>query len=275
MDPIIYKDFAEVLDLTARDGRRGQRILDVGEEIRRRYPEDWHQAHNGDPESGSKFVRRWAQALRTNCPVERDERGPDGQIHRARYPGLFAGVNGKRGGEEPSQDVLTFPVHNGGNRDTSNRFPRIVIADVIGGAGGDNPTLTLNDVSAPSQGRFLDPWGVEDTNTGGGQPPPPQPPPGPVQPPAPPVPPPTGISQLDRIESRLAHLTGLLAAAPPPVVDLTALTNYVDHMIGQGPDGNPTITPNHVTDIKQRIDALQAQLNNLDEWLRKRRALIF
>src|SRR5688572_11168234 len=133
MDPIIYTDFAEVLELTARAGRRGQRILDVGEEIRRRYPEDWHNAHNGDPESGSKFVRRWAMGLR--------------QI------GIFAGVNGKRGGEEPSQDVLTFPVHNGGNRDTSNRFPRIVIADVIGDAGGPNPSLTLNDVSAPSQGR--------------------------------------------------------------------------------------------------------------------------
>lgn len=246
MDPIIYKDFAEVLDLTARDGRRGQRILDVGEEIRRRYPEDWHQAHNGDPESGSKFVRRWAQALRTNCPVERDERGPDGQIHRARYPGLFAGVNGKRGGEEPSQDVLTFPVHNGGNRDTSNRFPRIVIADVIGGAGGDNPTLTLNDASAPSQGRFLDPWGVEDTNTGGGQPQPPQPPPGPVQPPAPPVPPPTGGS----IDAQ-ALAAAIIAALEPRLAAIESKQQHVIHAMF-GPLESPTLLE-HIDDVKRIV----------------------
>ena len=223
MQPVIYASFDEVLDLTARDGRRGQLILDVGEEVRRRYPQAWANAHNGDPESGSEFVRRWAMALRAI--------------------GIFAGINGKRGGQEPSQDILTFPVHQGGNRDTSGRFPAIVIADVIGGAGGPSPSLTLHDVSAPSQGRFLDPWGVDHVDIPGLPPGDP-----PVLPPAPaPMPGPAPVPPAALDPRAVAEAVVTLLG---PRLD--ALDGRVEHIIHAmfGPLATPTLLE-HIDDVKR------------------------
>ena len=145
-----------------------RQITDIGNYLTREYPDAWHNAHNGDPISGTEFVRRWALACRN--------------------AGIDAGCNGKRGGTDLSQDVLTLGVDKAGAKDTSNTFAWIVIADVIGGAGGPNPSIGWNDVSAASPGRYIDPW-LEPSEIPGT---PPGPPIDPIDPPINPNPPPVG-----------------------------------------------------------------------------------
>jgi hypothetical protein len=76
------------------------------------------------------------------------------------------------------------------------------------------------------------------------------------------------LTATQRIEQRLTALEQAQANAP----DLGLLNQYVDHMVGNGP-GAPL--PNHVTDLKQRLDVLHQHLEQLDAWLRGRRALRF
>ena len=113
-------------------------ILDIGRYLTTAYPDDWRNAHNGHEPTGSTFVRRWALACR------------DANID--------AGVNGKRGSEVLSQDVLTLGVQSGAAVDKGGTVPSLVIADVIGGAGGPSPSIGWNDVSAAAPGRYIDPW---------------------------------------------------------------------------------------------------------------------
>lgn len=199
--------------------QHGDEIAHVGRAIRERYPLDWAQAHNGDPDSGSLFVRRWAGALRAR--------------------GINVGVNGKRGGTEPSQDILTFPIANGGNTDTSGRYGRILIVDVIGGAGGPNPSLQFNDVSAPAPGRFLDPWGVDDVSVP--SPPPVVVPPPPTPPTEPPVPSPPPVDAQ-------AIAAAILAALEPRLAAIESKQQHVIHAMF-GPLESPTLLE-HIDDLK-------------------------
>lgn len=144
-----------------------RQITDIGNYLVGAYPDAWRNAHNGQEPSGSEFVRRWALACRD--------------------AGIDCGVNGKRGTETPSQDVLTLGVDRAGANDTSNTFDWMLIADVIGGAGGPNPSIGWNDVSAASQGRYITPW--LEPHEEPGPAPEPEPPPGPGPDPTPTPPP--------------------------------------------------------------------------------------
>lgn len=131
-----------------------RQITDIGRFLTTAYPDDWRNAHNGSEPSGSTFVRRWALACRD--------------------AGIDVGVNGKRGTETLSQDVLTLGVQSGAAQDTSGTVPSLVIADVIAGAGGPSPSVGWNDVSAAAPGRYIDPW-LEPSEQPGPAPEPPPP----------------------------------------------------------------------------------------------------
>ena len=70
---------------------------------------------------------------------------------------------------------------------------------------------------------------------------------------------------LSRIEDRLAAIE----SRPVPSPDLGALPAYIEAMVGGGPDGDGPLQP-HVTDIKERLDALHRDLEQLNAWLRSR-----
>jgi hypothetical protein len=177
------------------------------------------------------------------------------------------GRNGKRGNRnDPSHDALFFKAEG------ISPFGGAVI-DIIGGAGGPNPSTAWIDQTAETvrlgtSGVFVEPSGnlppclSGNTGGGGGDPPPPPPPP-----------PPGGdlsavVAQLEAINARLARLE----ARTPQSVDLDPLYGYVDDMIGAGPGEGSS---NHVTDIKERQDAALAEITRLFAWLRGRRALSF
>jgi hypothetical protein len=56
-------------------------------------------------------------------------------------------------------------------------------------------------------------------------------------------------------------------------VDLGLVNGYVDDMVGNGP--GDADEPNHITDLKQRLDKQRAMIEALTAWLRSRRALGF
>lgn len=220
--------------------------LSVGEATRVAYPAAWRNAHAAGEPQGSEFVRRWALALREQ--------------------GINACVNGKRGTDTLSQDVLVFPVTEGGNRDTSGRYAQIAIIDVIAGAGGPSPTLGWGDVSAVSPGKCITP--VLESGEGGSVPPV-------VTPPVVTPPPPTVdlapvLSRLDAIDARLAALEARPAPGP---FDAALLSTYIDDMVGNGPGDDPAVIPPHITDVKQRLDVIRVSLEQLTAWLRGRAIL--
>ena len=161
-------------------------VLSVGEATRTAYPAAWRAAHAAGEPAGSEFVRRWALTLKTQ--------------------GYKVCVNGKRGSDTLSQDVLVFPVTEGGNRDTSGQYAQIAIVDVIAGAGGPTPSLGWGDVSAASQGKCITPYlepGEGGTTT-------------PVDPPVTPGP------DLSAIKAQLAQLVAQVAALTSQVAVLQA-----------------------------------------------------
>lgn len=219
-------------------------VLSVGEEVRAAYPSAWRAAHNAGEPAGSEYVRRWALALKAR--------------------GITACVNGKRGSDTLSQDVLVFPVTSGGNRDTSGQYAQIAIIDVIGGAGGSNPTLGWNDVSQFAAGKCIAPV-LEAGESGGTSAP------TPVPVPAPPPPPTVDLSpvlvKLAAIEARLAAIEARDLSQPIDFTALDALPAYIDDMVGAGPAGDPALMPNHVTDIKMRLDVIRTQVEQLNGWV--------
>lgn len=231
-------------------GELKPQILDICERVRQDNPTAWRQAHNGSfDDASTRYNDLCVQALRA--------------------AGIFAGCNGKRGGDQRSDDVLTFGLTDGrGARDASGRFPSIAIIDYIAGAGGPTPSIGWGDVSAASGGRFLDPQGLARVDGGGGVAPPPPPPPDTIA---------NTLAEVRATQAvQSAMLRGIaeklaaLEAREPESVDLGRLNEYVDDMIGNGPGGE---AENHVTDIKERLDVLRVQLEQLNAWLRSRTIL--
>lgn len=225
------------------------RVLEVGEATKAQFPTAWRNAHNAGEPQGSEFVRRWALALRAQ--------------------NVLACVNGKRGGDTLSQDVLSFPLTSGGAQDTGGKYaPRVAIIDVIVGAGGANPTLSWGDVSQFAPGKCIDPF--LEAGEGSGSTPPPVT-----------TPPPTQTVNLQPVLEALARLQADVAelkARPQPdpqKVDLGLVETYINDMVGAGPGGDPATVPNHVSDIKQRLDVIRVQLEQLAAWLRSRPVLRF
>lgn len=205
------------------------------------------------------------QAVDRACPglVLRDHAFTDAVVLelRRRFPNENWGRNGKRGNaNDPSHDAAFMPT-------TASPFGGAVI-DIIAAAGspGARPAWidqTDATVAAGTIGVWVAPSGLlPDCLTGGST----APGPGPGQP-APPAQ--TDLTDilvtLSRIEDRLMRVESAMRHD-----DLSLLTAYVEDMVGDGPEGG---TGPHVTDIKQRLDVVRVQLEQLTAWLRSRTIL--
>jgi hypothetical protein len=82
---------------------------------------------------------------------------------------------------------------------------------------------------------------------------------------------------LNDISQRLAIIDARLTAieSREPAGDFGALAAYIDDMVGAGPAGDPALMPNHVTDVKTRLDVIRVQLEQLNAWLRSRSVFRF
>lgn len=233
-------DPATVLDRTFQG-----RVLDVGRDVQAQHPAAWRHAHDGSEPSGTEFVRRWALALRAS--------------------GVLACVNGKRGSETLSQDVLAFPVTSGWARDTSGRYAgRIMVVDVIIGAGAAGASLSFGPDTSGADGRCIDP--VLEASESGTEP---APGPGPGQPP--PAASPVDLTPVLTALAALQRDVSEIKARPmgPSDADLTMVWQYINAMVGDGPDG-PGPLPPHITDVKERLDVIRQLLEQLNAWLRAR-----
>jgi hypothetical protein len=214
-------------------------ILRVCEQIKDDNPTAWREAHNGNfDDTSTRYNDLCVQALRA--------------------AGIFAGCNGKRGGDQRSDDVLDFGLTDSrGARDTSGRFPSIAIIDYIGRAGDPNVAaryITWNDVSQAAPGRFLDPQGLPRVDGAV-----PHPTPGPVPPPPdngngePNVPPPT------------VDNGPVLAAIEALSVEVRALSSEMatikNGLFVEGPPEAPSVLQ-HIDDAKQRIDKVLTAVNS-------------
>jgi hypothetical protein len=211
------------------------RILDICEQVRRDNPTAWREAHNGNfDDTSTRYNDLCVQALRAD--------------------GIFAGCNGKRGGDQRSDDVLAFGLTDTrGAQDRSGRFPSMAIIDFIAGAGGPNPSLGWNDVSQAAPGRFLEPQGLPRVDGNPSTPPPPPP----DQPPTNggnPVPPPQNVD-LGPVLSELQALR----------VEVRALTSEVatvkDGLFKEGPPEAPSVLQ-HIDDVKKRVDRNLTAINS-------------
>lgn len=227
-------------------------ILAICERVAADNPTAWREAHNG----------RWD---------DDSARYNDLCVQALRAAGIAAGRNGKRGGTSMSDDVLAFGLQagQGGAADYSGRFPEMAIIDYIIGAG--DPDLRKRSVgwidqSKEAPGRYMDPQGLPRVD-GGGEPVPTPTPPTP-SPQPPPTPPSTDLSavkaQLASLLDQQQILVQGQAAQDAALTSIkAALDNvsvFVDHMVNDGPAGDQSRAPNHITDIKERLDAIAAQV---------------
>lgn len=179
------------------------------------------------------------------------------------------GRNGKRGNDgDLSHDAIAW---------TNPASPfGVSIVDIIGLAGAPDASpawidQTQETINQRTTGVWVRPSGRLPAclSDDGGTPAPP-----PVVQPPPPVDLTEVLVALSRIDTRLGDIETRLAALesrPAPSLDLFA--TYVDDMIGHGPGDNPAVVPNHVTDIKKRLDVIRVDLEQITAWLRSRSAL--
>lgn len=176
------------------------------------------------------------------------------------------GRNGKRGNAgDPSHDAIAY-------RTSASPFG-VAVIDIIGAAGSRDASPAWIDqtdatIAAGTTGVWVRPSGALPACLSGT-------PTEPVEPTVPIVPtfPVDYRPVLNDISQRLAIIDARLTAIEqrdPASPDLGLLNMYIDAMIGNGPDGG---TGPHVTDIKQRLDVIRVQLDQLNGWLRGRAVL--
>jgi hypothetical protein len=177
------------------------------------------------------------------------------------------GRNGKRGNpNDPSHDAIAF-------RNQSSPFG-VSIVDIIGAAGSSSASPAWIDqtqatIDARTTGVWVAPSGrLPACLSGGSEPPLVVTPPLVVSPPALVVDLGPVLEKLSAIEARIAALE----ARPAPVTELGLFGDYVDDMVGTGPGGGE---PNHVTDMKTRLDVIRMGLEQLAAWLKSRPVLRF
>jgi hypothetical protein len=142
-----------------------------------RYPDAWRHAHTGGPRT-EEFIRLLARDLHAIDPN--------------------VGLNGKRGNpDDISDDALAVYTDDGDVTDRTGR--RMVIVDVIVGAGGPNPQPGWASVGGPSPGAWVQPEAVDAPT------PTPQPTPQPIPPS------PDYSARLDAIQSSQVFLINQLA----------------------------------------------------------------
>jgi len=134
----------------------GPTVLAIAEEVKRKYPGDWTNAHNHQA-SGAVYIRRVAWAVHVASPQ------------------LSVGLNGKRGNvHDLSQDVLCFPNASGAG-DATGRWGGLEIRDIIASAGTPAARLVWGDVTQATvdqgtKGAWIAPEPVDEPTA---EPPPP------------------------------------------------------------------------------------------------------
>lgn len=119
------------------------------------YSVEWREAHTSSP-NAEKFIRRLAWVLHSTV----DPR---------------FGLNGKRGTSTLSQDAINWIGEGPGNDPATGKA--VTVIDVIGGAGGPNPTPAWQAFSdLPGPGAWIKPTAVDGGVSGGGGTPLPAPP---------------------------------------------------------------------------------------------------
>lgn len=134
---------------------------DVVARLAAEYPDEWKKAHNpsgGGPETEA-FIRRVAYVLHTTVD--------------ARF-----GLTGKRGNpNDISDDALCYDGESAlGDYDPTRNNAPVTVIDVIGGAGGPNPTVTWSVVGPAPKAAWVKPEPVGSGSAGGGPSPTPPPP---------------------------------------------------------------------------------------------------
>lgn len=183
------------------------------------------------------------------------------------------GRNGKRGNaSDPSHDAIFF-------RTGASPFGGAVI-DIIGSAGSPDASPAWIDqtdptIAAGTTGVWVAPSGVLPQCLSSGSTPPPgggSTPPPPTSTPAVDLRP--VLEQLAALRAGQETLTAAVAALAQrePVPPDALLAAYVEAMVGDGPDGDGPLPP-HITDLKQRLDVLRSNLEQLTAWLRSRAVL--
>lgn len=115
---------------------QAQLVVDLGNATRTKYPRAFSKCHvEGDPEKHDFIILFAQEALRLNITL----------------PSHKPGMNGKRGTNEPSMDVLSF-------MDTDTGIITDVrVVDVVVGAGSSSASIGFNDVTEFGPGKWLDP----------------------------------------------------------------------------------------------------------------------
>jgi len=167
------------------------------------------------------------------------------------------GRNGKRGNpNDPSHDAIAYKT-------PTSPFG-VAVIDIIASAGSPAAKPAWIDVTdatikANTIGVWVRPSAIlPDCLSEVSPPPPPPPPPGQDLTDV--------IVTLSRIENRL------LTIEAQQLEDHERILRYINDMTGDGPDG-PKPLPNHITDIKQRLDVIRIELEQLDSWLKGRSVL--
>lgn len=147
-------------------------------DLANKYPREFREAHTGGPNT-ELFIKLLAYELHTK--VDR------------RF-----GLNGKRGTSTLSQDALNWKGEGPGHDPTNGNSP-VTVIDVIGGAGGPNPTPTWQVFSdLPGPGAWIQPQPVPGYHDNPVQPP------GPVQPP---VEPPQFVDLTQAVQQLTSEVT--------------------------------------------------------------------
>jgi hypothetical protein len=178
------------------------------------------------------------------------------------------GRNGKRGNvNDPSHDALAF-------KNPESRAGGVSVIDIIVGAGGQFATAGWQDVTqatidAGTIGAWVAPSGRLPACL--------TLPPGPVPPTAPPTTDTDTVVALRELAATLVRIEVRLAAIEsrpvPDFLDVAVFNAFIDDMVGKGPAGDPQLMPNHITDVKERLDVIRINVEQLNAWLRSRTIL--
>lgn len=128
---------------------------DVVSRLAAQYPDEWKKAHNpsgGGPETEA-FIRRVAYVLHSTVDPH-------------------FGLTGKRGNpNDISDDALCYDgISVLGDRDPTRGNAPVTVIDVIGGAGGPNPTVTWSAVGPAPLAAWVKPEPVGSGSADGGSP---------------------------------------------------------------------------------------------------------
>lgn len=175
------------------------------------------------------------------------------------------GRNGKRGNANDLSDDAGAYLNEASTLVGSDGR-RLNIIDIIGAAGSPAASPAWIDqtqatIDGRTTGVWVKPSGVLPACLSGGS--------TPTVPPVVTPQPPAQSVDLTPVLDAIAALRLEVAELKARQTDVSLFTRYVQDMTGDGPDGDGPLPP-HVTDIKQRLDVLRIDVEQLTAWLRAR-----